>query len=177
MVLEPREVRDDEGRDEPLAVADDDGRRDAGNGLEEVLDGLGSDVLPARGDDEVLLAVRDDQEPVLVEAADVPRPEPGAVEDLPRLGLLLVIAFHDVRAAGQDLAVGRDPDLDAGDGLPHRPEADRFERIGREDGGGLRQAVAFEDDEPQGVEELGDVLGQRARRRRRRSAPGRPSWR
>ena len=48
-----------------------------------------------------------------------------------------------------------------GMGFPTVPNRMRLERVGREDGSGFGQAVAFEDDEPQGVEELGDVLGKR----------------
>ena len=40
---------------------------------------------------------------------------------------LVVVALHDVRAAGQDLAVLRDLDLDALEGRAHRA---RLQRVG-----------------------------------------------
>ena len=90
---------------------------DVGVGLEEVLDRLGGDVLAAGGDDDVLFPVGDDQKAVLVEMTDVAGVEPTALEVPPGLRFLLVIAFHDVRPAGQDLAVRGDPDLDTRDRL------------------------------------------------------------
>ena len=56
------------------------------------------------------------RKPSVVELPDVAGVEPALrVDRLGRRLRLVVVALHDVRAAGQDLAVGGDLDLDARD--------------------------------------------------------------
>src|SRR5665647_564205 len=160
--LELVEVRHDQRGDELPSAADDDGRPDIGVRLEEVLDRLGGDVLAAGRDQDVLLPVGDDEEALLVDVADVAGLEPAVLEGLAGLLLLLVIALHDVRPLGQDLAVRGDLDLDAGDRRPNGPELHLVEGVAGQDGRRLRHAVALEDGQADGVEELGHVGRQRS---------------
>src|SRR5439155_25700866 len=79
----------------------------------------------AGGDEDVLLPVRDRQEAVLVELAEVAGPEPAvAGEHLPCGLLVLVVAAEDRLGSQQHLAVLRDPDVDAGKRRADRPEAE-----------------------------------------------------
>src|SRR5512140_1921250 len=57
--LELLEVRDDEGREELLAVADEHGGRDVPHGLQRGFDRRRRDVLAVRIDQNLLLAVRE----------------------------------------------------------------------------------------------------------------------
>ena len=92
--------------------------------LDRVLDRLRRDVLAARGDDDVLLAIGDADEAVL-DDADVAGLEPAlGVDRVARRVGLVVVALHDVRAARQDLAVLRDLHLDAVDRLSDRADAE-----------------------------------------------------
>ena len=86
---------------------------------------------------------------------------PLAVDRLGRGLGLVEVALHDVRAAGQDLAVVGDPHLDA----PQRP-ADRAEPpaarpVDADDRRGLRQPVALVDLDAGADEELGEVARER----------------
>src|SRR5207253_7057674 len=84
-------------------VADHDGLAHVWLELQEILDLLGRDVLPARRLEEILLPVRDAEEPVRVELPDVARVEPAVrVPALRRRLRTLVVAERDVRAARQD---------------------------------------------------------------------------
>ena len=64
-------IERDQRRDVRLAVADDERLRDDSMRLQLVLEVLRRDVLAAGGDDDVLLAVGDHEEAVVVEVADV----------------------------------------------------------------------------------------------------------
>src|SRR6185369_15947092 len=110
--------------------------------LEGALYGLGGDVLAPRGHDDVLLAVGDGEEAVL-QHSDVAGVEPALAVDGLRGGLgLLVVALHDVRAAGQDLAVGRDLDLHALHGRTDRARPEILRAVHRDDRARLGEAVA-----------------------------------
>ena len=73
-------VERDERRDVGPAVADDEGLRDVLRLLQLVLDVLRRDVLPAGGDEDVLLAVGDAQEAVVVDLPDVAGTQPAIGE-------------------------------------------------------------------------------------------------
>src|SRR5438132_417118 len=151
-------IEGDEGHRIGPAVAVDHGLADEGIGLEQVLDVLRGDVHAARRHDEVLLAVRDEEIAVLVEAADVPGGEPPVVQEhfTSRFGLLEV-ALGDIAAPAQDLPVGRDLDLHARHGLAHRAELEGILAIVRQHRTRLRESIPFEDEDARGMEELGDV--------------------
>src|SRR6185503_2074089 len=130
--------------------------------LEQVLDVLRRDVHPARGDDEVLLPIRDVEKSVLVEPADVAGGEPAIGEEhLPGGLRLLEVTLGDVAAPPEDLAVGRDLDLDARLGLAHRAELEVIEPVEGERGTGLGETVALEDQDARGMKELRDLLRER----------------
>ena len=83
--------------------------------LECVLEILRRDVLPACGDEDVLQAVGDREETVLVEAADVARAQPAVLrKDLAGRLLFLEVPAEDGVALDQHLAVVRHTQLDAG---------------------------------------------------------------
>ena len=88
--------------------------------LQRVLEVGGADVLAARGDDELLLAVDDLEVAVLVDRADVARVQPAVDDRFVGLVGLLVVPLEDVAAAADDLAVVGDHDLAAGDRLADR---------------------------------------------------------
>ena len=67
----------------------------------------------------------------------------------------------DVRPAGEDLAVGRDPDLDARVRTPHGAEPEPVAPVGGEDGTRFRQPIPFQDEDTEGVEELGNLRRER----------------
>ena len=76
--------------------------------LQVVLEVLGSDVLAAGRHDDVLLAVRDHEEAVVVDVPDVAGVhEALVVEDLTRRRVVVVVAGEDRVRADQDLAVRR----------------------------------------------------------------------
>src|SRR6185436_5151098 len=159
--LQALEVGDHQRGREVALVADHHHFRDERVALEPVLDGLGSDLLSARGDDEVLLAVGDDQEAVLVDDPYVAGVEPAlGIDGLRRVLRLVEVALHDVRAAGQDLPVRGDPHLDAVERLAHRARLQVVGAVAGDHRAGLGEAVALEDDQAGGPEELRDLPGQ-----------------
>ena len=162
-----------ERRRERPPVADDDRLRDVLRRLEVVLEVLRGDVLAAGRDDDVLLAVGDLDEAVVVDLGDVARVEPAVgVEHLGRRGGILVVAAEDRVAADQELAVLGDSELEAGQRGADRPEAPALGRVRRRGRRALAEAVALEDPDPDRVEELGDLLAERrAARDRRPQAP------
>src|SRR5438045_8010375 len=82
-------IERDERRHVRAPVSDDERLRDEPRGLERVLEILRRDVLAAGRDDQVLLAIGDLEEAVLVELADVAGAEPAVLRERGRrrLGL------------------------------------------------------------------------------------------
>src|SRR5207302_6838129 len=116
-------VQRDQGRDVRPAVTDDQRVRDERISLQQLLDVLRRDLLAAGGGDQILLPVRDPEEAVAVELADVARPEPAvAAERLTGRFVVPVVAGEDVLAVEEDLAVAGDANLAA-----RKREADRAE--------------------------------------------------
>ena len=109
-------------RGEVLAlVADDDRLGDVRRDLELVLDLRRRDVLAAGGDDDVLHAIGDGEEAVVVEHADVAGVQPAVgIEGGGGGGRVVEVAEERARAPGQDLAVVADADLAARE-RPARP--------------------------------------------------------
>ncbi len=119
-------------------------------------------VLPARGDDDVALAVCDRQEPVVVELADVAGAQPAVLaEHLARRFLVAEIAGEDRRPPEEDLAVVGDSDLDVRQRGPDRAEPEAVRQVAGRGRRPLRLAVALENQHVDGQEELGDLLGER----------------
>ncbi len=128
-------------------------------GLELALEQLRGDVLAARGLDQVLFAVGDGEEVVLVELADVAGGEPAVgVEHLGSELGLAVVAAHHAAASEQDLSIRlRDLDFGAADGRADRTELAIGGRVDEGGSAGFGEAVALADQDSHGVEELGDV--------------------
>ena len=155
-------IGDDEDDRELALVAEHYGVGDELVEFDLVLDRLRGDVLPARGLQEVFLAVRDFEIAVPVELADVAGAEPpSGVED--RLGLvgLVVVALHDVGALGEDLSIGSDLELHARDHRSHRAQLGAVDRVQRQHRRGLRQLIALDDRQVGAEEELGDLHRER----------------
>ena len=114
--------------------------------LQVVLDVLRRDVLAAGGDEDVLLAVGDVEEAVVVERADVAGLEPAVTPEHGRGRLrVLVVALEDRLGAQLDLSVVGDPYLAAGQRHAYRAEAVDVGAVGARSGGALREAVALRD--------------------------------
>jgi hypothetical protein len=156
------EVGNDEQRREGPLVAEHHHLGDEGRGGDLVLDRLRGDVLAAGGDEDVLDPVGDAEESLRVDLADVAGVEPPLLVDhLARRLVLVPVPLHDLRPAGEDLAVGVDAQLGAGDGLSHRAELHVSRPVGAEHRRRLGEAVPLEDRETRREEELGDVEGER----------------
>ena len=122
-------VGDDQRCHVRLALADDDSLLDQVVALDLELELLRGDVLAPRGLDEVLLAVRDLEEAVRVELADVTGADPPVVQHLRGRDRVVVIAEHVAGAVDQDLAVLRQLQLDARERLADGEEAVLRERV------------------------------------------------
>ena len=117
-LLELIEVRHDQHRGEFALVAEHDGLGDVLVGLDFVLEWLGRDVFSARGYDDVLLPIGDGEKSI-AQHSDVAGVKPAVgIDRLTRCIGFVVVPLHDVRAAGEDLAIGRDLDLYAVDRFP-----------------------------------------------------------
>src|SRR5205085_12016151 len=99
-------VERDECGDEGPAVTDHQRLRDLAIRLQIVLDVRRRDVLAARGDEDVLLAIGDRDEAVGIDLGDVARPEPAVfAQNVVRRVLVLEVAGEDGGAPNQQLAV------------------------------------------------------------------------
>ncbi len=86
---------------------------------------MGRDILAAGGDDEVLFAIDDEQESVLVEFGDVAGGEESVFgKNLGGLLGLVPVTGHDARPADQELAVLGELDLNVVERLAHGAETD-----------------------------------------------------
>ena len=130
--------------------------------LQLVLEVLRRDVLPAGRDDDVLLAIRDHEEAVVVEVPDVAgMHEAFVVERRARRLVVAVVAGEDGVRAEQDLAVVGDPDLDAGQRLADGAELEGRRAVDGRGGRHLGEPVALEHEDVDRVEELGDLARER----------------
>src|SRR5262249_10090278 len=136
---------------------------DARNLVENVLDVFRKDVQPLRRDDHLLLAAADVDLPVGADLADVAGVKPAVLEGARGLLGGIEIALRDVLAAHEDLPVGRDPDLDAGDGLANRalPGAERM--VEGDDWRRLGEPVALDDHESEFAPERLEIRIERGR--------------
>ena len=156
------EVWNDEAGQELAAIADQDRQRDERIALQEAFDRGRGDVLSIGVDEDLLLAIRDLQEAFRVDHPDIARVKPAVRVDGLSRGLGLVqVALHDVRPAREDLAVGRDLRLDAGEDLSHGSETPSGGTVQGDHGARLRQSVPFVDLHAHSPEEFGKVLGER----------------
>ena len=143
-------------------------------GAQPVLEHGGRDVLAGRGDDEVLLAPGDREEPLVVEDAEVAGVQPAVLVDhLLGGGLVVPVALEDHVALDEDLAVRRDPDRAARDRPAHGADLLRVGRVGVGRGAGLGQAVALEDGDAARRGRSARAGCRAGRPRSRSTAPGR----
>ena len=180
--LECLDRRDNERAEILLVLADDQTLLDEAR-LEQLgLDGDGFDVLAAEENDGFLRAAEDFQTIIEGDHADVPRVHPAVPEDLGGGPGILVVALHDLRAFGLDLAFAT-PTAPTGEarGIDHlavrrihdadfsaRPK--RTDRADdqlapgphREHGRGLGHAVALQHGDADVIEKFVDVRRQGA---------------
>src|SRR6266545_2482680 len=130
--------------------------------LQVVFEVRGRDVLAARRDEDVLLAIRDRHEAVVVDLGNVACVQPAlVVEHLARRGLVLQVAGEVHRPADQELAVRRELQLDAGQRRADRAEAEAVDAIRSCAARPFGKAVRLDDQDAQRVEELDDLLRER----------------
>ena len=104
--------------------------------------------------------------------------KPSAVKQFDGLVGQVVVAPHDGHPAQLDLAVLGDAHLEVAHRPAHRAELEVVRQVDERAGGRLGEAVALQNRQSGGVEELRDLLVQRRRARRRgcgccrRAAPG-----
>src|SRR5690606_26866247 len=159
--LEGFRVDGDERGDELAVVADDHALADDRVAADPVLDDRGGDVLPACGDDDLLLPPGDPQEAFLVEFADVAAAVPAVLgERLLRRLRVVPVAAHHVVALDEDLPVVGDPDRRAGDGAAHRADLVGVGGVRGGGGGRLGQTVAFQDGQADPAAEVAAPLTQ-----------------
>src|SRR5262245_16062264 len=163
--------------------ADDGPLRDRGMRVQHLLDLARIDV-EASADDQVLLALDDEEEAVLVEAPHVAGVEPLRAYRPRGLVRVAIVPGHHVGTLHADLAdlarrqravgVVLDRDRDSGNRRPHRADlADAREAVGGNHRRGLGQPIAFEDLAPElPLEGLDHLHGER--RRTRSPHPHRP---
>ena len=125
-----------------MAVAEDGGLVDEGRRGEKRFDAGGRDFFAGREDDEFFLAAADGEEAIGVELGEVAGVEPAVADDFGGGGFVLPVAEHDVRAAGEQFAVGGDAEFDAGNCLADGAEAARVARRDGDDGRRFGEAVA-----------------------------------
>ena len=164
-------VHGDQRGDERLPVTDDENLPDERVCPQPVFEHCGGDVLAPGRDEDLLLAARDPQEPRLVELADVAGVEPAVGQRLGGGVRVVVVAAEDDRTADEDLPVVRDPDGQARDGPPDGADPVCGQRVHRDRGGGLGEAVALQHRQADPAEEVPEQRGERGAARHRRAYP------
>ena len=161
-LLELIPVRHDQYDRELALVADHHRLRDILVRPELVLDRLWRDVLAARRNDDVLLAIGDAQKSVL-QFTDVTGVKPARFVDvLFRCDVVVVVALHDVRPARKYLAVACNHHFDSGNRTTDSTDTEMFERVRRNHRRRFRQSVSLENDQPRRIKELRN-LGRKRR--------------
>ena len=124
---------------------------------QERLDPCRRDVVAARVDDQILLAIGDVQLPVGVDAADIAGVEPAVAQH--RGGGLRIapVAQHQERATHHDLAVAGDLEFDLGQRLAHGVHLGAAGAVDADQRCGFGLAVALIDRKAQSGEEQADL--------------------
>ena len=147
--FEVSEARHDEKDTIPLAITEHDRLLDEVIGLQQVLDRLRRNVLAASGNNDVLDAIRDREEFIIIDFPDIAGVEPTLrVDGLRRRFRQFVIALHHLGSTDQNLAIVSDSDFGAGDRPPDRADPEALQRIEVRDRAGLGESVALEDLDP-----------------------------
>ncbi len=111
-----------------------------------LLDRLRRDVLAARSLEQLFLAIRDAQESILVEGADVACLKPSIPrEHSARLFRLVVITAHHIWTTHFDLAVFGDANLDIRNRFADSADAIVFDPARGDDRRSLSQSVTLDD--------------------------------
>src|SRR5262249_48822132 len=122
-------IENDQGRYERALVANDTRLTDERLQLERILQIRGRDVLPAGSNDDLFFSIDDPKEALGIDLGDVTEMRPSLrIECFSGQLRFLVVSRGNVAAADEQLAVGRQADLDT--------------RHGRPDGADLRRSRA-----------------------------------
>src|ERR1051325_3163869 len=114
--------------------------------LDRLLDWLRRDVLAARSFEQLFLTIRDAQESVRIDCADVARLKPAiAGEHRARFFGLVVIAAHHVWTTHLDLAVFSDANVDIRNRFANRADAIVVYSARGDDGRRLSQSITLDD--------------------------------
>ncbi len=149
-------------RHEGLAVADHHALADQAVRPDSVLEHRRSDVLAARGHQDLLLPPGDAHEAVVVDLPYITCMEPAVVvDDLGGRGLVVPVAGKDLSALEQELSVVGDSHRRTGQRPSHRPDPFRARDVHGQGGSGLGQAVPLHHRQPDTSEEVGKALSQR----------------
>ena len=125
----------------------------------------GRQVLAARGDDELLLAIDDPQVAVVIDLTDVARVQPAVgIDGLGGLLGVVQVADADEPAAAAHLAVGEDLQLHPGQRLADRTGLD-LEALEGHGSGVLTHPVHLGEWDADGAEPGDQLRRDRARRR------------
>ena len=163
-------VQHDQRGDEWPPIADDRDLSDERVALQQPLHVGRRHVLAAGGNDQLLLAVDDAHVALGIDARDVARVKPAVGVDRVRGAVgVLVVALHHVAAAQQQLAVLGHLELEPGVRLAHRPDPLVPDLIHGRAHGRFGHAVALDQRQAEGAEELDDT--RRDRRRARDAQP------
>ena len=107
-------IEGDQGRHEGASVAEHNRLADAGTLTQTVLHRRRGDVLSTRCLEKVLLAVRNPQESIPIELADIARLQPTVDQGFSGGLLIFEVALEHVVAPDEDLTIRRDPQLHPG---------------------------------------------------------------
>src|SRR5467141_2368141 len=146
------DIRNDEGNNEFLFIANNHGVEDVRTGLEGVFDGLRSDKFACGGLEQILFAVGDEKIVVLIHVADVAGAEPTVFAENFAGGFgIFVVALHDARALDEDLSIFGHADLNVGNRFAGTAHA-IIGIVAGNDGRSFRQTVALIDGNSDGPE-------------------------
>src|SRR6266704_3120885 len=138
-------------------LSDAHGLLDVRRELELVLEVLRREERAVGQTAHVIGAVDDLEVCVVIDDTRVARAHPAILEGLARRLRVLVVALEDAGAPVEHLALGRDPELDAGDGDPHRVEPHVVVLLDGDEHARLGHAVDLLDVDPERAEEDEDL--------------------
>src|SRR5215469_6559127 len=124
-------------------IADHDGFGDQRMVLQGAFNRLRCDELPARGLEQVFLAVGHIKEAVTIDTSDIAGSKPAIDKSRARFFGLVPVAVKNRRAAHQDFPIVGNAHIDVRERLTYAAQAMRLRSVHGNDGRSFSQAVAF----------------------------------
>src|SRR6516225_4959450 len=115
---------------------------------------FGEDIEALRRHDHLFLAAADIKMSVAMKFSEIARVQPASHDCLRSSCWFAVIAGHDVCAAHQNLAVGGNLDVNAGQRLPNRAAAGMERMVECDNGRSLSQPIALHDEKTEAGPEV-----------------------